>query len=121
MNLYFYAFIFAAVILGFHIEGLNGLYLGVTGYDIFMHILGGMGIGLLLAGLIRSLRPGMARPRTAIILGVLLVGLGWELFEIYYDLIGYPFGTTPYYIDTVKDLIDDMIGGALVAHIFFRR
>jgi len=43
------------------------------------------------------------------------------MFEGYYDIAGAPLWTGAYFVDTIKDLIDDMIGGAIVAWVLFRK
>ena len=52
-----------------------------------------------------------------IILFTFVLGLFWELFEIKYNLLGSPFGTYPYYIDTIKDLIMDTLGAIFIWRI----
>lgn len=116
-------YITALVVLGFvlfaHISGLDGLYYTVERYDVMMHFLGGVGIGFFIIALVRSYRHIVVFSSKHIILGVLIVGIVWELFEIAYNLTGYPLWTKLYYIDTVKDLIMDVLGGGLVT-LFFK-
>lgn len=121
MRIYISAFIVLALVLGAHIIGLDGYYYTIDSYDIFMHIAGGAGIGLFVAALLRSYRQGALFSRRNIILGVIAVGIVWELFEIYYELTGHPLWTKLYYIDTVKDMIDDVLGGVVVAWILGRK
>lgn len=85
-------------------------------YDIMMHILGGVGIGLFVAAIINLHGQSIKNKRKFIIFSVIIVGFVWELFEIYYDLNGYPLWSKLYYLDTIKDLIDDTIGASLVAY-----
>ena len=121
MRTYISAFIVLALVLAAHIIGLDGYYYTIDSYDIFMHIAGGAGIGLFVAALLRSYRYGAFFSRRNIILGVIVVGIVWELFEIFYELTGHPLWTKLYYIDTIKDMIDDVLGGAIVAYIIGKK
>ncbi len=124
MKLYIYALVVLVVVLIAHLLGIGGLYFQYPFYDIFMHILGGIGIGLFITAFVKSnfsTYVSALHIRRNIVIGVLLVGIVWELFEMYYNIAGAPIGTKAYYIDTVKDLIDDMIGGAIVAWVVFRK
>jgi hypothetical protein len=123
MPLYIAALISAAATAYFNGPGLDGLYRTVWWYDIFMHILGGLAVGLLVCALINSLRLSWTtRTRLAfsVIAVVLAVGLAWEVFEVYHHLTGYPVGSTLYYKDTILDLIDDMIGAVLALLVFIK-
>lgn len=48
-----------------------------------------------------------------VIIGVLLVGLGWEVLELFYRAMA--LGPL-YRIDTFKDLVNDVIGGLLAIY-----
>ena len=121
MITYIYAVIALLITLGAHILGMHGLYMQYPWYDIFMHILGGVGIGLFLTAFVKSNLPNLKHRRTKVITGVFIAGLIWELIEVHYDIAGEPLWTKAYYLDTLKDLIDDTIGGALVAWLSFRK
>lgn len=120
MRTYISAMVVLAIVLAAHIFGLDGLYYRIDSYDIFMHILGGVGIGLFAAALLRSYRSGMYFSKKNVVYMVVIVGIVWELFEIYYQITGHPLWTELYYIDTVKDLIDDTIGGTFIAWVLGR-
>lgn len=121
MTTYLLALGFAIVLLGAHMVGLDGLYVSVPVYDIFMHILGGAGVALLLVGIAHSWRPDLSHRGRFIIAGVVVVGLLWEVFEAAFGLTGYPVGSRLYWIDTVKDLIDDAIGAAMIVFVAGKR
>ncbi|MEK7641852.1 MAG: hypothetical protein AAB365_02550 [Patescibacteria group bacterium] len=121
MRTYFFALVILSAVLLAHMFGLTGAYVDIDGYDIMMHILGGVGIGLFVAAILKLHGQHVKHPRLTIIFWVIIAGLLWEFFEIYYDLIGYPFGTKGYWVDTIKDMIDDTIGGAVVAWITNRK
>jgi hypothetical protein len=120
MRIYISALVVLLITLFAHISGMNGLYMSIPAYDVFMHILGGAGIGLALSAVVRSDLSHIRGKRSKIILGVLLAGTLWELFEMYFNIAGAPVGTKAYLLDTVKDLIDDTIGGALMAWLCLR-
>jgi xanthine/uracil permease len=103
-----------------HLVGLDSLYYKIPQYDIFMHILGGVGIGFFVYGLMQTFHIRLHNKFTTVVLGTLALAFVWELIEIYYNIAGYPLWTKPYYIDTVKDLIDGCIGGT-VAFLFARK
>ena len=44
----------------------------------------------------------------------------WEGMEAFYDMTGDPIGTIEYYIDTVKDLFNDVFG-AIVGYLVLRK
>src|SRR5690606_38538450 len=111
------ALIVLGIVLGAHIFGIDGLYVSISGYDIMMHFLGGAGIGLFLIALLKSFKADAISMRN-VIWGVLFIGLIWELFEIYFRITGHPLWTKLYYVDTVKDLINDGIGGAVVSYLY---
>ncbi len=115
MLTYAFALIILTAVLYGHIFGLHGWYMQIPAYDIGLHILGGIGIGLFLTAIVRMNIPKIRYPRIIIIIGVLIFGLVWEGFEIYFNIAGYHLWTRMYYIDTVKDLCDDIIGGSIVA------
>ncbi len=49
------------------------------------------------------------------LIGVLAVGIGWELLELFYKVDVLNFR---YWMDTAKDLIDDAIGGLISIYIW---
>jgi hypothetical protein len=119
MQIYLLTLATAAFLLVAHVSGIwSGLYLAVWPYDIFMHVLGGLSIGLFVAAAARDFMPWILKHRKLFIaLAVFAAGFIWELFEIHYNIAGYPFGTRLYFIDTIKDLIDDVIGGFIALYI----
>lgn len=109
-----------AVLIGEIVGIQENLFMTIPSYDILMHIAGGLGIGLALSAGIKHHSIFIGKEKLIVIVGVFIAGILWELFEIIYNISGHPFGTTLYFIDTVKDLFDDVIGGILalwLAHI----
>lgn len=121
MYIYAGAFLTAVATAFFHFPGLDGWYMQYWWYDIFMHILGGLAIGLLLASVARVFSWRPRRLFWYIVIGTLCIGLAWEYFEIHYRLTGHPIGSRLYYIDTVIDVIDDIIGGCIAFLLVKRR
>jgi len=116
MKTYLYALAAVVCLLIAHVVGSTlNLYVRTNFYDIPMHILGGFGLGLFFTALILSTQKKNIRARAVVILCVFIAGVIWELFEAYYNIAGYPVGTKLYWIDTVKDVVDDIIGGSIAA------
>lgn len=92
-------------------------YWTISWFDTMMHFLGGISLGLFSlwvaysAGLFKK----MPLSRSAIIVtaffSVLIIGVGWEIFE---KMNGLTQSTEGYRLDTIHDLLADM-AGALVA------
>lgn len=76
-------------------------------YDTMLHFLGGVSAGF---GVVWALSVSI-RTRSFVVafLGVLAVGVAWEVFEI---LIGFPKEAN-YAFDTGMDIFMDLIGGML--------
>jgi hypothetical protein len=89
------------------------LYWTYRWVDIPMHILGGIMAGLFTFVFLRITR--LSENTRNLIIGVLLVGIGWEILELLYKVDAL---STRYWIDTVKDLIDDTIGGLISIYIW---
>jgi hypothetical protein len=117
---YVYALIALLGVLVAHILGVHGLYTYIYPYDVFMHLFGGFGIGLFVYALASSFGPSRAI-RWFIVASVIMAGIAWEIFEVQYGVTGHPFGSTLYYIDTAKDLVNDTIGGIIAALICVRK
>jgi hypothetical protein len=119
MRTYFLALLVLAFLLVFHSLGISqNFYLYFWPYDIIAHIMGGLGIGLFIAAFFRTYQQGRFKEKAKVIVPlVFLVGLGWEVFEVYFNIAGNPYGTKAYFIDTIKDLIDDTLGGIIAVYI----
>ncbi|MEA2715067.1 MAG: hypothetical protein QOG91_95 [Candidatus Parcubacteria bacterium] len=114
MPTYLAALIILAIVLVAQVQSVHGMYASSPFFDIVMHVLGGIGIGLFMLALIDS---GVIRPRNksrAIIAGALAAGIVWEIIEAYFDINGYKLWTSAYFLDTAKDLVNDLIGGTLI-------
>ena len=85
-------------------------YFTIWWFDMPMHFLGGIFIGLL------ALAFSPRRPVLTAFLSVLMIGVLWELFEFSLDtFITY----NPHnFLDTFSDLVFDLVGG-LTASLYF--
>ncbi len=117
MRIYFYSLVILCLVLITHIVGVNGMYAACPSYNIFMHILGGIGVGLAVCAAVKLHGGNIAHKGRVIIIGVLVMGMIWESFEIYYNIASAPLWTMPYYIDTAKDLFNDIIGGGIIVFL----
>jgi len=95
---------------------IHHLYFLVANLDMVMHFLGGLLISLIVLSLlfVRGLF-GFAHTHHGVVIvatlvGVLMVGLGWELFEVFFDLTAI---TRIDMVDTISDIIFDLLGGSL--------
>lgn len=82
---------------------LHFLYWRYEWFDILMHFLGGLAIGVFLIGFF------VTRQRTRLIGAFFLLMIAWELFE-------YVFGLpreANYALDTALDIVMDTLGGAV--------
>ncbi len=100
------------LLLVLHVKAIDGyLYLKIPFYDLITHFLGGVCIALF--ALYAFKKPKYIVPIT------IVVGLGWEVFEVYYGISGWPLHTLNYWVDSVKDMFVDTLG-ALVVYIIYR-
>src|SRR5437660_1724684 len=79
-------------------------------FDIFVHIVGGLTIGLWGAAI--AWPRSYTRFQAFFFILLLAIGIGsvWEIFEY---MSGITAGEIGYWADTLKDLGDDMLGGLL--------
>jgi len=118
MKTYLLALLSLTILLIAHVlAGNNGWYYTIYGYDIFMHILGGLGLSFCAIAFLHYRKLNIRKYYWIAVLLVFVAGFIWELFEAYYGIAGAPVGTKAYYIDTVKDLIDDTIGAIVATFI----
>jgi len=87
--------------------------------DIVMHFLGGLFVGLVVVWALCQVRENgfeIKNTTLVVLLGVLIVSVGWEVFEYMTGV----FLSEELFPDTLYDLVFDVLGGAaaLVAHTF---
>jgi hypothetical protein len=101
----YFALILTTLLLALHLYALHTFFYWYhRWFDIPMHVLGGMAIGAFLLAFFNV-------RRTALYFScMLVVVIGWELFE-YFGHIS--TGQPGYWTDTVKDMADGMIGAAI--------
>lgn len=113
--------IIAAVFVGQFIALNNSLVLRSPVFHIGIHVLGGLGIALLFSGLVKSLNLSRLSRYLVPIGGVILTGLIWEMIEAYFNITGFRLWTDAYYLDALKDVLNDLIGGVAALFIVNRR
>jgi len=124
------------VILVAHVLGMfRDWYHTIPDYDVPMHLLGGAWVVLFIFYLTDKgfpFLPSNYQRRPLISLCTLvafaaLVGVFWELFEYSFDVfIAHKYVLIPSQdglLDTIKDLVDDVLGGGVMAgvHILSER
>ncbi len=108
--------LFSALLYYLHKLALdNHLYMQFWFYDIMMHFLGGVCVALLLycVAVFFNCR-FLLNKLSQIIILTFIIGVFWELFEVYYKIAGHPLNSWAYKLDTTKDLIMDTLGSVLV-------
>jgi len=96
------------------------LYWTVGWYDIVVHFLGGFLIGLIMISFIRRVHNSekildVGLLFSSVILAVLVIGLGWELWELF---IGFT-DIIQDKADTIMDLVMDLIGGTSAIFYYY--
>ncbi len=112
------ALILAMLFLGLHFAGIAFyLYWMYWWYDVLMHFLAGIIGGLsaywvlFCSGRLLSKHDISRKTSVLIVLAcMMVVGVGWEVFEYMYDIAGSGEG---YVLDTMNDLVLDGCGAAL--------
>jgi cation transport ATPase len=127
--------VMSALVMWNNVLGIShGAYATIWWWDIVSHILGGIAAGLgyawfveyvyasghprfiqalIKASMIRRLNLRV-NVKSALIVAF-VIGVAWEIFEYVFQTGQSAFMS--YAADTVKDLINDSIGGALVGHL----
>jgi len=98
------ALVSVCVTAALHWYGVElSLYWTIPWWDILAHFFGGLTIGLWVAAVV--IRLGLSIKRAALFLIILTaaVSIGWEVWEALEGLSGGQ-------LDTIKDLVDDMLG-----------
>ncbi len=107
---YFSLLVAFLIIIVNYFAGIYQVYWMLPWFDIPMHISGGLMVGLFAQTGLDYIHINKSR-LLYIILAVIAVGLVWELVECYLRLTD-GFGPISR-LDTIKDIIDDIIGGVL--------
>ena len=94
-------------------------------YDVMMHFLAGIALGfsaywgLFRSGIIFKTEKSAKFIILSVLLPVMVVGVGWEIFEYVNDIAGPTF--EGYALDTTNDLLLDACGSVLAALIASRK
>ncbi len=104
------------IVAAMHISALVfSLYWRYIWFDMPTHFLGGVFISLLLlwtcyfSGYVRyTVTPSTRAIFLCMVIGTLLVGIGWEVFE---RAMGLTWSAKGYWLDTSLDLLMDTLGG----------
>ncbi len=108
----FFALGLTALLLTLHLYALSTFfYWHHRWFDIPMHILGGAAIGALLLAFFSVRRAALY---FSCMLGVTVI---WEIFEY---TTGISTGQPDYWLDTIKDICDGMIG-SLITFLFAKK
>ncbi|MCF7865464.1 MAG: hypothetical protein K9M11_03090 [Candidatus Pacebacteria bacterium] len=111
---FYFALLFAGSVIAVHMLAFNlYLYWTYKWVDVPMHILGGIMAGLFTLVFLRYL--SLKETLLYTFIGVMAVGISWEILEVYFRVDTLNFW---YWIDTVKDLLDDTIGGFISIYIW---
>jgi hypothetical protein len=123
---YIPAVLVLVVLLTLHKFAIAGhWYIRYAGFDILMHILGGVGLALstywiLVTFFSKYFKAGY--PMFWTLMGfTFLLGVAWEGMEGLYDIASAPVGTSKYYFDSFKDLVNDMLGAIIAAYFIERK
>lgn len=96
-------------------------YSAMWWFDIPMHIIGGMFLGLFAGALFFKKIRGLSNKEVLVIilLFVLIVGLSWELFEYVVQAFikGATLASVP---DSIKDMVMDLLGGLFTSFFVLR-
>lgn len=109
------------VIMALHaIISVNNLYDDLWWMDIFMHGAGGFwvaGSAFIVFGYAQKSQTFNARMFWVLLMTTLVVGIAWEIFEVFVGWVPAPeFGLVPWFgasRDTVGDLVMDIVGALL--------
>jgi hypothetical protein len=89
-------------------------YASIFWYDMVMHTAGGVFLALLLGSHFHKqlYKMTMKESIVVLLLGVFIIGLGWEYFEYIVQVIVKPVSFADF-ADSISDVICDMIGGII--------
>ena len=109
---YIPAIIFLTIAFILHtLGGAYHFYTIITWYDDPLHFISGLGLGFSFYWILTEFWNGLPGKNIWAIVGLVLIAATvWECFEAFYDLAGYPVGSVAYCIDTVKDIINGIVG-----------
>jgi hypothetical protein len=92
----------------------NSFFWIYSWYDILLHLLGGVVMGLWAAAVAARMHLTPLRALLLVLFIGVIGGVAWELFEIAFNMIK----ADNYWLDTFADLGNDIVGG-LVAWLLY--
>ena len=92
-------------------------YYTVWWFDIVMHFISGFWVGLFFLYVFYD-KNTFFRKFTAVILGVLLIGILWEIFEVYLNVVSLESFSIK---DTALDMFFDLAGGLSMMFYYSKR
>lgn len=100
------------------------LYWTFWWFDNVTHFLGGLSMGLFWFFVFQKIYRFKAEPKFAgvvliVVSIVLVIGIGWEIFEYMFDIATPSRGET-YWQDTSYDLISDVVGALAASLIIYK-
>lgn len=99
-----------ALVVALYLAGIElSLFWRLAWFDILLHFLGGVWVAVALTWAL--VRFGISASFTLVVLGVLGIGIGWEVFEY---VLGLPRETN-YALDLKIDIAMDVVGGVVGA------
>lgn len=102
-----FTLILLAIFLYIHLEAMAfHWYLRFPSLDLITHFMGGVVIALSTFYVLRKTKH--------IVLISILGGIAWEIFEVYFEITGWPIHSLDYKIDTFIDMIMDTLGALSV-------
>ena len=115
-----------AILIALHFVGsYYSLYWRFSWYDVVVHIVSGMWIGLVFLWLsaifdqINSLKEYRAKTFLIAFVSAVLIGVAWELVENYTQITFTK--ASNYSFNTALDILNDALGGLLAFLYFVRR
>lgn len=121
-----FSFLVLAILVALHLVGSSfSWYWVYPWFDVLVHILGGLWVGLVFLWLasylnqINSLKDYRAKSLLIALVAALLVGVVWELIENYAQIAF--VNANSYSLNTALDLLNDSIGGILAYLYFVKR
>jgi hypothetical protein len=94
-------------------------YSSVWYFDMLMHFFGGLWLGLFLIWFFYADFSPTLRKFLKIIIGVLLIGILWEVFEILVNQVAAQNSLN--FLDIVSDLFFDLAGGIFALFYFIKK
>ncbi len=112
----------SCLIFGLHWNGIHNQGYYYFWYDIMMHFLGGAWIAMALHEIffgsyrIGNIQNTFSSYIGVIIGGTIIVGVGWEFFEYFFDIA--TLVPSLYWQDTIKDMAMDTLGAIAIVLLF---